>query len=619
MARMYPEDIAASERTSEGEKETFRFLREAARPDRDFICWREPPIGSKGKKPDFVLFSNRFGLLVLEVKDWSIDQIISYTPTEFQVRISKKKHKKRNPDKEAKEYVNTLMERLREIPEFLTDAGPRPGQLKIPIGRMVVFPHIVYHQYKASGLDWMIPMERALLKDDMEPTGEILCDPTGNKFGERIADSFPFPFRGLPLDEIDKLSFVIWKESQIKLPLRKGSSKIWFLEEVQTLDEAQSRLALRLKPGHTIIKGPPGSGKTLVLVHRCCHLFRLNPQVKRLLFVCFNIALVSYLKKLIREKGITLGDGRISVCHFYELCSQILNEPIHYENEESDYYDLVMQRALAAATGNDSGTEPFDAVFIDEGQDFSNDMLKTVLSSLKPGGDLVIALDSYQDLYSRRASWKRLGINAVGRTRHLKRVYRNTREIFDLTQHFIGETEEIEKQITLLPNVSIFRGDPPEVLRFEDQQEIEDFLIKDLRRCLDKGDYSKSEIAIIYDDKVYGLDRFAYDNRALPMRVLMKLEGAGISTTWVSQDVKSKQMYDVTTERVSLISIHSSKGLDFDLVYLLGVDRFRPTDATRGKLTNLIYVAMTRAKYRLVIPYLEETEFITRIRDSLPK
>jgi hypothetical protein len=167
MARMYPEDIAASEGTSEGEKETFRFLREAARPDRDFICWREPPIGSKGKEPDFVLFSNRFGLLVLEVKDWSIDQIISYTPTEFQVRISKKKHKKRNPDKEAKEHVNTLMERLREIPEFLTDAGPRPGQLKIPIGRMVVFPHIVYHQYKASGLDWMIPMERALLKSEL--------------------------------------------------------------------------------------------------------------------------------------------------------------------------------------------------------------------------------------------------------------------------------------------------------------------------------------------------------------------------------------------------------------------------------------------------------------------
>ena len=176
----------------------------------------------------------------------------------------------------------------------------------------------------------MIPLERALLKDDMEPTGEILCDPTGTKFCDRIAGSFPFPFKGLTPGEIDKLHFVIWNELQINLPLRRGSSKTRFLEEVQALDEAQGKMALHLKPGHIIIKGPPGSGKTLVLIHRCCHLYKLNPQVKRVLFVCFNIALVSYLKRLIREKGRGIGDGGICVYHFYELCSQILREAIHY-------------------------------------------------------------------------------------------------------------------------------------------------------------------------------------------------------------------------------------------------------------------------------------------------
>ena len=147
---------------------------------------------------------------------------------------------------------------------------------------------------------------------------------------------------------------------------------------------------------------------------------------------------------------------------------------------------------------------------------------------------------------------------------------------------------------------------------------MERFLVQDLDRSISANGYARSQVAVLYDDKIYDSDRFGYDNRALPMRVLMKLEGAGISTTWVSQDVRSKQMYDVTTERVSLISIHSSKGLDFGLVYLLGVDRFHPTDATRAKLTNLIYVAMTRAKYRLVIPYVEETEFIKKMVASLP-
>ena len=95
------------------------------------------------------------------------------------------------------------------------------------------------------------------------------------------------------------------------------------------------------------------------------------------------------------------------------------------------------------------------------------------------------------------------------------------------------------------------------------------------------------------------------------------LEGAGIPVKWVSQDVRAKESFDVTTDRVALVSIHSAKGLDFDLVYLVGADRIRPTDRTRAQLTRLLYVAMTRARYRQVVPYVRETEFIVRMRESL--
>jgi ATP-dependent exoDNAse (exonuclease V) beta subunit len=70
---------------------------------------------------------------------------------------------------------------------------------------------------------------------------------------------------------------------------------------------------------------------------------------------------------------------------------------------------------------------------------------------------------------------------------------------------------------------------------------------------------------------------------------------------------------------VSLISIHSSKGLDFDLVYLVGIDRIRPSEETKGALITLVYVAMTRAKYRLVIPYVEETDMVRRMKDCLSR
>jgi len=56
MARMHPEDIEDLEIATAGEKKVFRFLRETARPDKKFIEWYEPAIGSSGVEPDFILF-----------------------------------------------------------------------------------------------------------------------------------------------------------------------------------------------------------------------------------------------------------------------------------------------------------------------------------------------------------------------------------------------------------------------------------------------------------------------------------------------------------------------------------------------------------------------------------
>jgi hypothetical protein len=617
MARMYPDDIEDYAEATEGEKRVFRFLREAARPDEDFICWYEPPIGSAGKEPDFLLFGKRLGLLVLEVKDWASWQIISFNPHQFTVRISGKAEKKTNPDKQAKGYINTLKERLSRVPEFLSDDPRFKGHPRIPIGRIVVFPNISRGEYTDSNFKWLIEAERVLLKEDLEAGGEFLCDTSGKRFQARISKVMPFAFKGFIQEDIDRLCSILWPEGRIDLPVRLGSGKARFQEEVLALDEVQSRLAWRIGPGHQVIKGPPGSGKTLVLVHQCCQLYRYRPGAKRILLVCYNIALVSYLRRLLQEKGIVLGEDGVQVLHFYELCSRILGEKIHYENEDNDYYSLITDKALEKVSRGERRIRPFDAILVDEAQDFNNGMLKTVSGLLAPKGDLIIALDPFQDLYRRKASWRSLGIEASGRTHYLKKAYRNTIEIFEFTQRFIGATSPTEEQMSLLPEDLAHHGDPPDIRRFESTEEIEAFLVDDISDSIIKEGFKRSEIAVIYDDKVYGPSRFTYDNRALPMRILDTLNSRGIPTTWVSQDVRSKEMYDITTDRVSLISVHSSKGLDFDIVYLVGMDHIRSSGDAKDDLVSLGYVAMTRAKYRLVIPYVEETEFIRRMASGV--
>lgn len=613
MAQMYPADIEDDDKATAGERKTYRFLKEAAKPDSDFICWYRPTLGAQGGEPDFVLFGKKLGLLVLEVKDWALEQIKAYTPFEFTLRAGGKTIKMPNPDKQAKGYVNALMDRLKGFPEFLSDVPGHEGGLKIPIGRIVVFSNVDRRAYCDRALQWLIPLERALFKEEVSPGGALCADPSGNQFFDRVSGAFPFRFRGMGHKEFEKLTLLMWPESQIALPLREGPGKVRFQREVQALDEAQARLALRLSPGHQIIEGPPGTGKTLTLVHRCCHLCKAQGKHRRILFVCYNIALVSYLKRLLHEKGLGTGEKGIHVHHFFQLCSLILGESLHYENEEPEYYAFVVEETLSRLQERKQALEPFDAIFIDEGQDFSGDMLRALLLLLKKDGDLVVALDPYQDLYRRRSSWSALGIKAAGRVHHLKNVYRNTREIYEFSQRFLGAEKNSSRQLAL--DLTL-HGEAPLLRAFDRAEEVEEFILADLSDALGTGEYQRSEIAVIYDDKVYSGERFAYDNRAVPMRLLRRMDEAGIPAAWVSQDVRSKEMFDVTTDRVSLISIHSSKGLDFDLVYLVGMDRIHVTDKTWPNIRMLIYVAMTRAKYRLVIPYVEETELIKRMKSA---
>jgi hypothetical protein len=613
MAIMFPRDIRSFPKATEGEIKVFHFLREAAKPNEAYKCWYEPIIGPEGTEPDFIIYGKNLGLIVIEVKDWRLDQIGIADNLNWTIYKGARSEELTNPDKQAKGYVNNLLNLLKNTEGFLSNHPLHRGKLRIPIGRMVAFPNISYIDYYKRGLHRLIPEERALFQEDLDPLGEILCDTSGRKLAEQLEKSLPFQFEGFSQEKEKKLSDLIWPE--ISIPRRQGVGKDEFTEEVKLLDNSQWKIAFRLGKGHQIIKGPPGSGKTLILVFRCGQLYSL--QKRRVLLTCYNIALTSYLKRLIQEKGWRVGEQGIHVCHFFEVCSQVLGEEVKYDDKDPNYYKFIVDLTLDAIMQNSNKFGKFDAVLVDEGQDFDNDMLKVLMALLQPEKDLIIALDNYQDLYRRKASWSSLGINARGRCHYIDKVYRNTIEICKFTQRFIGETPRQSKLLPLFPEEPGIHGELPQLKGFKTINEIEDFLIEDIIEQIRQEQFRRSEIAIIYDDKNYGLDNFYYDNRGLPERLYKLLENSGIPTKWISKNITTKELFDITTDRVSLVSIHSSKGLDFELVYLVGIDNMQPTEKNQDYLARLLYVAMTRAKFKLVIAYIEETEFIKKMKGCL--
>ena len=99
----------------------------------------------------------------------------------------------------------------------------------------------------------------------------------------------------------------------------------------------------------------------------------------------------------------------------------------------------------------------------------------------------------------------------------------------------------------------------------------------------------------------------------LPRMIEKALDSRGILNTWVSEDYRSKKTYDITTNSVTISTIHSVKGLDYSTVFLLVLDFLKPRKWSEDQLERLTYVAMTRARYQLFIPYINQSALIKKL------
>jgi hypothetical protein len=138
MPLMIPDDI--EQFTTSGEEVFCRFLLRAAKPDDSFVVWYSPDIGDR--EPDFILFCHDVGLIVFEVKDWTIDQIREASPKTFRVMFGSQEKVKTNPLEQARGYVHRLMECIANDGRLVSRESASYGKAKIPISHGVVFPNI---------------------------------------------------------------------------------------------------------------------------------------------------------------------------------------------------------------------------------------------------------------------------------------------------------------------------------------------------------------------------------------------------------------------------------------------------------------------------------------------
>jgi hypothetical protein len=593
--------------TTAGERRFYQFLRDALKPDSQCFAWYSPSID--GLEPDFVVYTPEVGLVVFEVKDWLLKQIQEADQRSFALLLPDGRAEKRtHPLQQAREYMFAILNRIKTSCSQLLSSNPHyQGKARLPLECAVVFSNITREEFCSTNLPTVLPAEKVLFADDLALALTVKDEGmAARKMRERLAAMLPpkFPFQLSPSD-ISALRDVLWPHVRIVLPKRAGLPQEQNAEEsIMRLDAQQESLARRLDAADAIIQGPAGSGKTLVLVHKAVQeLRRLRNSGSDLpvLLICFNLTLVHYLKRLLAGQRAPLGKNDILVTHFYDFCRSLLAEPLAYENEDAAYYKLVVQMAVEAAPD----AAKYGAIFVDEGQDLSDDMMDVLNSIRADDAPFWVACDTAQELYATEQQWFS---SKKFRKFSLTETYRASQSLAMFCEKIVHRgTPPDSAQAEAVDSFAVksVHGDPPALRQVDNLAGGAVYIVNRVQTLHGQG-VPYSEMMLLYASSRHP----SAPGESVPEFLRDCLEGNGILVNWASRNAQSKSAWDITTDSVSLSTIHSMKGLDAMAVFVWGLDALEASRIPQDKQRTLAYVACTRARRHLEILYCDQTPLI---------
>ncbi len=366
-----------------GERKVFVALRDHL-PE-DYLIYYD--ISVKDRHPDFIIVGPDLGLVVLEVKDWRLGSISGVGEEGVRLRHHNGEIVVGNPIRQVRDYVLKTVDLLKTRPLLRRD-GER---LACGWGYGVVFPYLKTEDVRTASLFG------PTLEDALEP-GRVLTadDLTAKTLPARLRSLLPgwsTRLDRLTPIQVDEIRGVLYPE------IRVG----WGVPDDQisgVMDRQQERRARSLGEGHQLLRGVAGSGKSVVLVCRARYLRERHPEW-RILVLCFNNALSTSLWQAIQP------DANMDIMTFHSWAlGQLTKSGVDVPKPPGrgklwDQYwtkDLA-ELLLRAFEERRVPQSAYQAILVDEGQDFADDWYRAVLRALDPATDcLFIALDSSQNI-----------------------------------------------------------------------------------------------------------------------------------------------------------------------------------------------------------------------------
>jgi len=401
-------------KTNYAEKELWNALKLALIND-EGICYHRYPIFSADRsrrEPDILILHRKWGLYIIECKGFKIDNLESINGPVWKMRNWHSDQE--TPFTQAEDQMWAV------IGKFKNESGLRRRRECIIQGHtFVALPFIRKAEWSERGLDRSPASPNTLIfADDLEPEA----------LSKRL--------QAIPAEEVQQpITEEQWKLSigvlQGAPALRREarpqaanlSSKASMLrqveQQIETMDREQMKVALQVPSGPQRIRGLSGSGKTVVLCIKAASMHSRFPNWD-IAYTFYTRSLYGMIKGLITrfyrywvdqdpnwdKLHVLHGWGAKDSPGFYRHVAGKMSQSPRSYDEAVNIFSYTEQNQLLGKCceelrkGEQKVPELFDAIMIDEGQDFNFEFYKLCYQTLRQPKRLIWAYDDVQSLES---------------------------------------------------------------------------------------------------------------------------------------------------------------------------------------------------------------------------
>ncbi|EGQ5284522.1 AAA family ATPase [Enterobacter hormaechei] len=592
MAMIIPTISSCSERIMAGEKRLARLLEGGL--SEQCTCWYDTRMGDKDDHPDFVILSPEKGLLFIEVKDWFITKIKSANKTHIHYETKNGIEPLKNPLEQVRQYTFNIVNSLKKDPLLRQQQGDHEGGFVMPYGYGVYLSNITRAQLEKSflpeELNEILPASQVICKDELT---EFM---TRDQISARLESLLKHRFvHHTTSQQLDRIRWHLYPDARINSSVTRVELDNFTLHTpdiVCMMDTKQEQLARSMGTGHRVIHGVAGSGKTLILLHRCIELANNIENTKPILVVCYNITLAKKLKAQLEQHTLRLP---VDVTHFHAWCYQQLNAHRRLPLRSKNFIELMENALTVAFEEGVIKSEQYSAVLIDEGHDFKPEWLR-ILAKMPDNKDsaLLFLYDDAQSIYQKKKALdftlSSVDIKAQGRTTILDTNYRNTRQIlhFASSVAFNYLNNHIEASLKYQqPAAGGLPGKYPALVSFDNQDEEITHVLDWVTEQRQQG-VAWSEIAILCPStySISGMLAPRLEARKIPYQMI------------VSSD--DKKHWSPQNDFLCVMPLPSSKGLEFNSVAIMDAAKERDSEDLSDDIKRL-YVGFTRARQNLLV------------------